>query len=137
MSGLLLTGVLGMGLMTFVPATAQAINSKILSAKSQKGTASFYARDFHGRRTANGETFNMEKLTAAHPTLPFGTFVRVTNLSNGKDVVVRINDRGPYVKGRIIDLSKSAAREIGLLRPGIAEVKVEPLKPVPLSFISS
>ncbi len=90
-----------------------------------EGKASYYADQFHGRKTANGETFNMNKLTAAHPSLPFGTWVRVTNLSNGKDVVVRINDRGPFVKGRIIDLSVHAATELGIIQSGTVKVKLE------------
>ena len=105
--------------------SAATYRSKALS----EGTASFYSTQFHGRKTANGETFNMNQLTAAHPSLPFGTLVKVTNMDNGKNVVVRINDRGPYVKGRIIDLSKSAARKIGILKEGVAQVKVEPVKP--------
>jgi rare lipoprotein A len=92
-----------------------------------EGKASFYSDDFHGHTTANGETFNMHQLTAAHPTLPFGTRVRVTNLRNGKDVVVRINDRGPFIKGRIIDLSVGAAKEIGILKSGTDRVKLETL----------
>jgi rare lipoprotein A len=92
-----------------------------------EGKASFYSYQFHGHKTANGETFNMDKLTAAHPSLPFGTRVRVTNLRNGKDVIVRINDRGPFVKGRIIDLSTSAAKEIGILKTGVGRVKLEAL----------
>lgn len=90
-----------------------------------RGVASYYADRFHGRMTANGETFDMTELTAAHRTLPFDTWVRVTNLSNGQQVVVRINDRGPYIDGRIIDLSKGAAEEIGMIEPGITEVKIE------------
>ena len=93
-----------------------------------EGTASFYSGQFHGRRTANGETFNMAKLTAAHPSLPFGTWVKVTNLRNGKDVIVRINDRGPFVKGRIIDLSVSAAKAIGIIKSGTVQVKLEEIK---------
>ncbi len=92
-----------------------------------EGKASFYANQFHGRKTANGETFNMNQLTAAHPSLPFGTWVRVTNLRNRKEVIVRINDRGPYVKGRVIDLSIGAAKKIGLLKSGITKVKLEAL----------
>lgn len=86
------------------------------------GIASYYAKKFHGRRTASGEIFDMYKLTAAHRTLPFGTRVLVTNLTNGKSVVVKINDRGPFIKGRIIDLSYEAARRIGIT--GIAKVKL-------------
>ena len=101
-----------------------------------EGRASFYANQFHGHKTANGETFNMDKLTAAHPSLPFGTWVRVTNLRNGKDVIVRINDRGPFVKGRIIDLSTSAAKEIGLIKSGTARVKLEALTSGQSAFIA-
>lgn len=96
-----------------------------------EGKASYYANQFQGRKTANGETFNMHSLTAAHPSLPFGTWVRVTNLRNGRDVVVRINDRGPFVKGRIIDLSIGAAKELGILKSGTARVKLEALESVP------
>jgi len=79
-----------------------------------EGTASYYAKKFQGRRTASGESFNCSHFTDAHRSLPFGTSVRVTNLENGKNVIVRINDRGPHLKGRIIDVSPAAAREIGL-----------------------
>jgi rare lipoprotein A len=89
------------------------------------GTASYYGRRFHGRLTASGETFDMHALTAAHPSLPFGSLVRVTNPRNGRSVVVRINDRGPFVGDRVIDLSRAAAKEIGLIRRGHAEVELE------------
>ena len=79
-----------------------------------KGVASWYGPGFHGKKTANGERFNTHDLTAAHKTLPFGTQVRVTNEQTGKSVVVRINDRGPYVHGRVIDLSKAAAQAVGI-----------------------
>ncbi len=91
------------------------------------GMASYYGKDFHGRKTASGETFNMYDMTAAHKKLPFGTKVRVTNLKNGQSVVVRINDRGPFVHGRIIDLSYAAAKEIGLVEMGVTKVRVEVL----------
>ncbi len=91
----------------------------------QQGTASYYADKFNGRKTASGAVFKNSKRTAAHKTLPFGTKVRVVNLKNGRSVKVRINDRGPFVKGRIIDLSKKAARKIGMLRDGITEIKLE------------
>ena len=94
----------------------------------QNGVASFYGEQWNGRRTANGEIFNTYELTAAHKTLPFGTKVRVTNESNGKSVIVRINDRGPFVKGRIIDLSTAAFASIGSTDSGIAKVKLEILK---------
>ena len=91
------------------------------------GMASSYARKFQGRRTASGERYNMHALTAAHPALAFGTRVEVTNLANGRRVEVRINDRGPFAKGRIIDLSYAAARQIGMLRKGVAKVRVRVL----------
>jgi len=89
------------------------------------GVASYYGGEFHGRRTASGERYHQGKLTAAHPTLPFGTRVRVTNLENGQSVVLRVTDRGPFRKGRIIDVSRKAARELGFLRAGTARVRVE------------
>jgi len=89
------------------------------------GIASYYGRRFHGRRTANGERFNMRAMTAAHRTLPFGTRVRVTNPSNGRAVTVRINDRGPFIRGRSIDLSRAAAEKLGMISRGHARVKLE------------
>jgi len=89
------------------------------------GTASYYANAFHGRQTANGEIFNMRAFTAAHKSLPFGTVVRVTNLNNGKMVFVTINDRGPYVGKRIIDLSKAAAKQLDMVDAGLSKVKIE------------
>ncbi|NMW22407.1 MAG: septal ring lytic transglycosylase RlpA family protein [Chlorobiaceae bacterium] len=90
-----------------------------------EGKASYYAKEFHGKKTASGESFNLSHLTAAHRTLPFGTSVRVINLENGKNVVVRINDRGPHMRGRIIDVSPAAAKEIGLFGNGTANVRIE------------
>jgi rare lipoprotein A len=97
------------------------------SAQVQTGTASFYADKYEGSPTASGEKYRHSKLTAAHKTLPFGTRVRVTNLGNNKAVEVVINDRGPYVDGRIIDLSLSAAKELDFINAGLAEVRVEVL----------
>ncbi|CAN5627983.1 hypothetical protein BH10BAC2_BH10BAC2_13640 [soil metagenome] len=91
----------------------------------ESGKASYYADKFDGRKTASGTTFNQSKLTAAHKTLPFGTKVRVTNLANGKTVKVTINDRGPFVEGRIIDLSKKAAKKIALFTAGVTEVEIK------------
>ena len=91
------------------------------------GKASWYGPKFHGRTTASGEPFDMHGLTAAHRTLPFGTRVRVTNEANGKTVVVRINDRGPFVGKRVIDLSRKAAQVIGLVKTGVGRVKIEVL----------
>lgn len=94
---------------------------------SQTGKASWYGPGFHGKKTSNGERYNMHALTAAHKTLPLGTMVRVSNLGNGKSVVVRINDRGPFHGNRIIDLSKAAAGRLGFISNGMARVKVESL----------
>lgn len=95
------------------------------SAPPQLGHASWYAHKFQGRRTANGERYDGRALTAAHRTLPFGTYVRVTSLSTSKSIVVRINDRGPFVKGRIIDLSYAAANALGLTRAPSMSVQIE------------
>ncbi len=93
----------------------------------QKGKASWYGKKFHGRKTSNGETYNMYAMTAAHKTLPFGTWVRVHNLDNGKTIKVRVNDRGPFVRSRIIDLSYTAAKKIGMVGPGTATVEITAL----------
>lgn len=89
------------------------------------GKASYYAHQYHGRPTASGEPYNMYAMTAAHPSLPFGTLLRVTNLQNGRSVVVRVNDRGPYKPGRVVDVSLAAAEQLGLILPGTAEVRLE------------
>jgi rare lipoprotein A len=96
-----------------------------VSSFRQVGEASWYGPDFHGKITANGERYNMLLLTAAHPTLPFNTLVRVTNLQNGRTAVVRINDRGPFMKGRILDLSYGAARALGANSAGVISVRIE------------
>ena len=93
----------------------------------EKGHASWYGKKFHGRKTSNGETYNMYAMTAAHKTLPMNTWVSVHNLENNKKIVVRINDRGPFVYGRIIDLSKTGAKRIGIFGPGTAKVKITAL----------
>ena len=94
----------------------------------QSGKASFYGSKWNGRKTANGEIFDTSMLTAAHKTLPFGTKVKVTNVNNGKSVVVRINDRGPYVNGRVIDLSTAAFSSIESVNTGVTSVKLEIIK---------
>ena len=96
-----------------------------ITPEVEAGMASWYGERFQGRRTASGEAFNMNDLTAAHPSLPFGTRVRVRNLDNGREVVVRINDRGPFARGRIIDLSRAAALTLGFLQAGTARVSVQ------------
>lgn len=97
------------------------------------GLASYYAEDFHGRRTSNGEIFDMWALSAAHPTLPLPSLAYVTNLENGRTLLVRINDRGPYVKNRVIDLSRATARYLGVEGPGLARVRVRYAGPAPFS----
>lgn len=99
-----------------------------LPANPLQGLATWYGPAFHGKRTASGERYNMNALTAAHRTLPFGTMVRVTNLRNKRDVVVRITDRGPFGPGRIIDLSKRAATQLGMLRAGVVPVELRVLR---------
>jgi rare lipoprotein A len=93
----------------------------------EKGLASWYGNPFHGRKTASGEVYNMHEISAAHKTLPLHTWVEVKNLKNNKRMVVRINDRGPFIDGRIIDLSQAAAKELGVYRPGTAPVVVTAL----------
>ncbi|MEL6288281.1 MAG: septal ring lytic transglycosylase RlpA family protein [Pseudomonadota bacterium] len=96
------------------------------------GEASWYGRAFHGKKTANGEIFDMDALSAAHPTLPLPSYVEVTNVANGRRVVVRVNDRGPYAHGRIIDLSRATARLLGFASLGTAQVRVRYLRPAPI-----
>ncbi|MDM8526120.1 septal ring lytic transglycosylase RlpA family protein [Desulfococcaceae bacterium HSG8] len=91
---------------------------------SQNGIASWYGEDFHGKKTSNGEVFDMNKISAAHKILPLGTYVKVRNTKNNKEIILRINDRGPFVAGRVIDLSKAAARKLGVYDPGTAPVEV-------------
>jgi rare lipoprotein A len=113
---LIILGILGLALIVlFIRSTSV-------------GVASYYSNALRGRKTASGERYDPSKLTAAHKSLPLGTVVKVTNLSNNKQVVVKINDRGPYVRGRIIDLSYSAARQLGMLKDGMTKVKVEVVK---------
>jgi len=90
----------------------------------QEGLASWYGKKFHGKRTANGEVYDMFDETAAHKVLPFGTYVKVENLANSKETIVRINDRGPFVKGRVIDLSFASAKKLGLVGPGVEKVRL-------------
>jgi len=100
--------------------------SKIDTSRAyQIGISSYYGKKFHGRKTANGEVFNMYKLTAAHRVLPLGTYVRVTHLDNGRWVEVKVNDRGPFIEGRILDLSFAAALEIEMVNAGTARIMIE------------
>jgi len=107
------------------PETEQAPPATSQPTMMETGVASWYGPKFHGKLTASGEVFNQEKFTAAHQTLPWGSRVKVTNLANGKSVDVRINDRGPFGKGRIIDVSRAAARALGMVGRGITTVRVE------------
>lgn len=109
-----------------IPAAAAAGATPLADIETEigGGMASYYGNELAGNRTANGERFDPDQLTAAHRTLPFGSMVRVTNMSNGDSVVVRINDRGPFSHGRVIDVSHAAAREIGMHRSGTARVKL-------------
>lgn len=120
-AALLLAGVFAM------PASAQTAAASVAAVPFELGMASFFATEMAGRRTANGETCDPATLTAAHRTLPFGTKLRVTNPANGKSVIVRINDRGPFARGRVIDLSKAAAAEIGLVQRGHGHVELHRL----------
>ena len=108
--------------------SSQIIRKGSKNVKHKKlmiGISSYYAEDFHGKLTANGEVYDMYGLTAAHKTLPLNTIVRVTNLDNEKSLILRINDRGPYVKGRILDCSYGAAKKLGFLANGTTQVRVE------------
>jgi rare lipoprotein A len=113
------------GLSFFLASCSGAYHSTKGGDYELEGIASYYADEFHGRKTSNGETFDMYALTAAHPTLPFNSLVRVTNLDNNRSVEVRINDRGPFKGGRVIDLSLRAAQVIGLILNGTAPVAIE------------
>jgi rare lipoprotein A len=108
-----------------VPQRPPSARAKPSPAWNETGIASWYGIPYHGRRAANGEIYDMNQLTAAHRTLPFGTMVRVTSETNGKSVTVRITDRGPFIDGRIIDLSREAAKRIDMLGPGIMQVRLE------------
>lgn len=98
---------------------------------TERGLASWYGKDFHGRKTANGEVYDMYMLTAAHKTLPLGVYARVTNLENGKEVKVKVNDRGPFIRGRFLDLSYGAAKELGMVEAGVGRVELEIIGNVP------
>ncbi|MBU1666842.1 septal ring lytic transglycosylase RlpA family protein [bacterium] len=115
--------ILILTLLLFLSCSANAYNKN----KAQVGIGSWYGKRFHGRTTANGEKYNMYRYTAAHRTLPFNTIVEVTNLRNNRKIKVRINDRGPYTKKRIIDLSYLAAKKLGYVNKGVAKLKLKVL----------
>jgi len=104
------------------------VHAPASGASDEEGEASYYASALQGRRTASGARFDNSAMTCAHRTLPFGTRLRVTHLRTGRSVVVRVNDRGPFVRGRVVDLSRAAARELGMLREGHAPVRLEILR---------
>jgi rare lipoprotein A len=127
-------------------ATVTKPTAKAVSRQSKKaikanpyevGTASWYGEFFQGKETASGEPFDMQALTAAHPTLPLGSFVRVTNLRNGRAVVVRINDRGPVVEGRIIDVSYNTARVLGFEERGLQKVRLDLVRPAAVARLQT
>jgi rare lipoprotein A len=101
--------------------------ARVKPGHSQKGIASYYHDSLHGRKTASGQVYNKNLPSAAHKTLPLGSKVKVTDTITGKSIVVKVNDRGPFIKGRIIDLSRSAAQELGMIKKGLAQVEVEVL----------
>lgn len=121
-------GMIGLSFIIYHSSFSLAIGQK------QKGTASYYAKSWTGRKTANGERLHHDSLTCAHKTYPFGTLLKVTNPANGLSVIVKVTDRGPYVKGRIIDLSVRAAKELGIISLGIAPVIVERYSPSIIPF---
>lgn len=106
------------------PAAQEASNQCKATQMIGSGKASWYGPGFHGRKTANGEIFNMNAMTAAHKTLPLGTWLQVENKKNGESLIVRVNDRGPYIKGRVLDLSRQAAVRLGLEEQGVGEVTI-------------
>jgi rare lipoprotein A len=128
-AALIVTGVLA-GCSTVPEAVRPPVSDDLLRPL-QTGYASWYGKSHQGRRTTSGEAFDMNKLTAAHPALPMGTRLRVTNLRNGRSVTVRVNDRGPFVDGRIVDLSYAAARKIDALGDGVVPVRVQVLSGSP------
>lgn len=126
LSALLVSACGGKPARASIPASVSAPAVRV--GYTESGVASWYGDPYHGRRTASGEIFDMQQLTAAHPTLPFQTEIEVTNLDNGKRVTVRITDRGPFVKGRILDLSRAAASAIDMLGPGTARVRLKVIR---------
>ena len=126
------TVMLGAGCASTTSTDHQGDHQRVTSTADLRpsvGIASYYGKKYHGRKTASGETYNMNALTAAHRTMPFGTQVKVTNLANDRSVVVRINDRGPFVKDRVVDVSLEAARRLQIVGAGTARVLLEPVKP--------
>ena len=122
---------------TAVKAVSRQSKKQIKNSPYEVGTASWYGEYFQGKETASGEPFDMQALTAAHPTLPLGSFVRVTNLRNGRAIVVRINDRGPVVEGRIIDVSYNTARILGFEGRGLQKVRLDLVRPATVARLQT
>ena len=122
---------------TVVKAVSRPSKKQVKNSPYEVGTASWYGEFFQGKETASGEPFDMQALTAAHPTLPLGSFVRVTNLRNGRAVVVRINDRGPVVEGRIIDVSYNTARVLGFEGRGLQKVRLDIVRPATVARLQN
>jgi len=120
--------VLALAVLALAGCASAQVSSQKTKPYQQIGLASFYAHKFHGRATASGEIYDMYQFTAAHPSLPFGTLVRVTNLKNKRNVVLKVNDRGPVTKKRIIDVSYKAAQELDFVREGLVKVRLEIVK---------
>lgn len=129
--------VIGIGVAAFVAMSppSQAgqptylpLSTRVIQTKAKDGVASWYGKECQGNPTASGESYNMYALTAAHPNLPLGTKIKVTNLRNHRSLILRINDRGPYVPGRFLDVSQAAARRLGFMRSGKAPVRIEVLR---------
>jgi rare lipoprotein A len=122
---------------TGVQAVSRRSTKQVKNQPYEVGTASWYGEYFQGKETASGEPFDMQALTAAHPTLPLGSFVRVTNLRNGRAVVVRVNDRGPVVEGRIIDVSYNTARILGFEGRGLQKVRLDLVRPATVARLQT
>jgi len=120
-----------------VQSASRTTSKQSKNAPYEVGTASWYGEYFQGRETASGEPFDMQALTAAHPSLPLGSFVKVTNLRNGRSVVVRINDRGPVVEGRIIDVSYNTARVLGFEAKGLQRVRLDIVRPATVARLQT
>src|SRR6266850_1894018 len=122
---------------TVTKSVSRQSTKQIKNSPYEVGTASWYGEYFQGKETASGEPFDMQALTAAHPTLPLGTFVRVTNLRNGRAILVRINDRGPFVEGRIIDVSYNTARILGFHERGLQRVRLDLVRPASMARLQT
>jgi rare lipoprotein A len=125
----LLSPLLVLGTLAACAAPARSRAVPVAIGHEESGLASWYGHPYHGRRTASGEVYDMGQMTAAHRTMPFGTWVRVTSTNTGRSVEVRINDRGPFEKGRIIDLSYAAAQRLGVVGPGVIPVRLRVIAP--------